>query len=102
VPSLLRNVRLRGDTGSIVYGYHEAASLRAWTIVHHEPDATHAGSWQIVATFARVDKFCLRQRPLLFTAKRDGLKGLWCWPLDTRSIQIGETRLIATLGPPER
>jgi len=99
---MLQNVRLRGTTGSITYGYQEAATLRAWTIVHHAPDAKHAGSWQLLATFDRVNKFRLRQRPLLFSAKREGLTGLWCWPLDTTSIQIGDTTLLATLGPPER
>jgi|SRR5580765_1148769 len=99
---MLQNVRLRGDVGSITYGYHEAAVLRSWTIIRREPDHYHDGSWLLSATFTRVNKFMLRQRPLLFSAKRDGLKGLWCWPLDSASIQIGDTRMIATLGPPER
>jgi len=99
---MLQNLRLRGTTGTITYGYRDAAVLRDWTIVRHEPDAHHAGSWRLRATFARVDKFALRQRPLLFSAKREGLKGLWCWPLDSASIQVGESTLIATLGPPER
>jgi hypothetical protein len=99
---MLQNVRLRGNTGSITYGYQEAATLRSWTIVRHEPDAKHDGSWQLLAVFDQVNKFRLRQRPLLFTAKRDGLKGLWCWPLATASIQIGDTKLYAMLEPPER
>jgi hypothetical protein len=99
---MLTNVRLRGTTGTITYGYQEAAVLRNWTIVRHEPDAKHSGSWQLLAVFERVNKFSLRQRPLLFSAKREGLTGLWCWPLDTASIQVGDKSLIATLGPPER
>jgi hypothetical protein len=100
---MLNNLRLRGTTGAITYGYHDAAILRDWTIVRKcAPDGTQRGPWQLRATFARVDKFILRQRPLLFSGKREGLRGLWCWPLDTPSIQIGDSTLIATLGPPEQ
>jgi hypothetical protein len=99
---MLQNIRLRGTTGTITYGYQEAALLRSWSIIRHQPDGKHDGSWKLLATFERVNKFCLRQRPLLFSAKREGLTGLWCWPLDTASIQVGDTTMIATLGPPER
>lgn len=95
-------LRLRGTTGAVLWGYREAASLKSWHIVHHAPDRTHDARWTLTAVFARVDKFQLRQRPLLFSAAKEGMKGYWCWPLDTASIQIGDTHMTATLGPPEQ
>jgi hypothetical protein len=92
---------LRGASGSILWGYRTAAELRSWTIRHHRPDVKHDARWTLHATFARANRFELRQRPLLFTAPRPGLPQA-CWPLHTASIQIGETQLSATLGPPEQ
>jgi hypothetical protein len=94
-------VTLRGVTGSILWGYRVAAELRSWTIYHHRPDVHHDARWTLRATFARVNRFDLRQRPLVFTAPRPGLP-MTCWPLHTASVQVGETQLQATLGPPER
>lgn len=99
---MFNRVRLRGDTGAILWGYREAAALKAWTIFYHRPDLRHDGRWTLTATFARVDKGHIRRRPLLFTAARAGLKGLWCWSLKPDSIQIGETQMQAILGPPEQ
>jgi hypothetical protein len=95
-------IRLRGTTGAILWGYRTAAQLQAWSIVYHKPDLTHDNRWTLTATFQRVDRFQLRQRPLLFSAAREGLKGYWCWPLETESIQIGDVQMTATLGPPEQ
>lgn len=92
---------LYGGTGSILWGYRTAAAVRSWRIAKHSGrDGKHDGKWRLMATLARADKFQLRQRPLMFTAPRD--RGYWCWPLLTDSIQIGDTTLIATLGPPEQ
>lgn len=99
---MFERLRLRGTTGAILWGYREAAQLRGWTIVYHKPDLTHDNRWTLVATFQRIDKFSLRQRPLLFSAAREGLQGYWCWPLDPASIQIGDAQMTATLGPPEQ
>jgi hypothetical protein len=93
-------VRLRGDAASIVYGYHDAATLGAWSIAWHQPDAKHDGAWRLSAVIVTRDPFCLRQRPLVFSAKREGRMGLWLWPLVEASIQIGDRQMIATLGPP--
>jgi hypothetical protein len=90
---------LRGTAGSILRGYLPAARVRAWRIYHHRPDLKHDARWTLTATIEAVDKFQLRQRPLMFTAARLG--GFWSWPLNAASIQIGETTLTATLGPPE-
>ena len=99
---MFERLYLRGTAGAILFGYKDAAVLRGWTVYHHRPDAKHDDRWTLVATFARVDKYLLRQRPLVFSAKRDGLQGLWCFPLHDSSVQIGDTQLTATLGPPER
>lgn len=98
---MFESITLRGAAGAILWGYREAATLQAWTIAHHRPDKTHDARWTLRATFARVDKFQLRQRPLVFTAPRPGLPRS-CWPLHTASIQMSDTQLIATLGPPEQ
>lgn len=98
---MFNSITLRGAAGAILWGYRTAAVLQAWTIYHHRPDGDHDARWTLTATFARVNRFELRQRPLLFSAPRPGLP-MSCWPLHTASIQIGETRLVATLGPPEQ
>jgi len=92
------SVTLRGLKGSILWGYNTAASVKSWTIQHHRPDGKHDGRWTLKANLERVEKFQIRQSPLLFTAPRD--KGQWCWPL--KDIQVGATTLVATLGPPEQ
>jgi len=97
---VFQSVTLRGTQGAIVWGYSNAAIVSAWTITHHAPDRTHDARWTLTARLSRIDKFQIRQRPLLFTAPRD--KGRWCWPLNPESIQVGETQLLATLGPPEQ
>ena len=97
---MLNSVALRGGVGSVLWGYHAAADVVSWRITHHRPDPKHAGHWTLVATLRRADKFQLRQRPLMFTAPRQG--GFWCWPLLTDTIQIGDTKMTARLGPPEQ
>lgn len=97
---MFNSVTINGPRGAILWGYQDAAVVGAWRIYYHRPDPTHDGRWRLAARLTRVDKTLIRGRPLLFTAPRD--KGRWCWPLDRDSIQIGDTTLIATLGPPEQ
>jgi len=85
-------LRLHGTAASLLWGYRTAVTLRAWSIKKDE------GRWTLLATVERVDAFQARQRPLLFAAPRAG--GYWCWPVE--SLQLGDRRLIATLGPPEQ
>lgn len=92
---------LHGVAGEILYGYHTAAAVRGWRITKHRPDNRHDGKWRLTATIVQLDKFQLRQRPLLFTARRSD-RGQWCWPLLDASVQIGTTTLVAILGPPEQ
>jgi hypothetical protein len=98
---VFEHIRIHGTDGRILYGNEEAAILREWSIV--PPDTrTPNARWTLTATFARVHRFRLRQGPLLFAAPRDGgLKGFWCWPITRDTIQVGETQMMATLGPPE-
>ncbi len=85
-------LRIRGTSAEILRGYQVAAVLRTWSIEKVE------GQWTLSATLARVDKFHIRQTHprLMFSAKRQG--GFWAW--DVFDLQLGETRLLAKLGPP--
>jgi hypothetical protein len=106
---MFKSITLRGTTGSIVWAYRPAAALTAWSITCGErvlvdgPHGTRtlkkiAAGYTLRATLgAHVDRFQLRQRPLLFTAPRTG--GFWCWPVQT--LTIGERTILASLGPPE-
>jgi len=98
---VFERIRIRGTDGRILWGFEEAAVLRQWSIVPPTKRTPNA-RWMLTATFERVHRFRIRQGPLLFAAPRDGgLKGWWVWPLTRESIQVGETRMTATLGPPE-
>jgi len=106
----LRGTTLRGRTASIAWNYRPAATLTTWTIHRAremvdapggrartlKPSAT---GWVLTATLGpTVDRFFLRQRPLIFTAPRTG--GYWCWPV--RELTVGERTIRAALGPPEQ
>ena len=86
---------ITGGAGSVLWGYRVAVELSRWRIRRVKADG---GAWILSATITRIDKFQARQAPLLFTAPRPG--GFWAWPVD--AIEIGETSLLAYLGPPER
>lgn len=97
---MFESVTIHGAAGAIVWGYQEAALVRGWRIYYHRPDPAHDGKWRLTATITRVDKVMIRRRRLLFTAPRD--RGRWCWPLEPTSVQVGDTTLVAILGPPEQ
>jgi len=97
---VFKAITLRGDSGTLVHGYLDAAVLRGWTIYHHQPDRRHDARWTLRASFRFVDRGLITKRPLLFSAKRQGLAGFWCFPLI--DIQIGADQMQAQLGPPER
>lgn len=99
---MFEQITVRGRAGAIVWGYRTAAELTTWRIYHHKPDGQHDDRWVLTAMLARVDKFQLRQRPLVFTAARGaGLKGLWMWPLLSATIAADDRQLTAQLGPPQ-
>lgn len=89
---MFQSVTLHGPTGSILWGYRAAVSLKDWRIAKEKDKET----WKLTATVEKCDVYQSRQRPLLFTAPREG--GRWCW--DVQEIHIGERELTATLGPP--
>jgi hypothetical protein len=95
VPSSWGNLTLRGDRGALVHGYLTAAGITGWTIYRQGPHR-----WKLIATFGFIDKGLIAKRPLLFSGKREGLKGFWCFPLI--NLQIGDRQMQAQLGPPER
>lgn len=97
---MFKAITLRGDSGAILHGYLTAADVRGWTVYHHQPDRRHDARWTLRAAFRFVDRGLITKRPLLFSAKRQGLPGLWCFPLI--DIQIGDGQMQARLGPPER
>lgn len=86
------DVTLRGQEGTVVWGYHTAAVFTTWT-AHRTPQ----GTWTLDATVRRADAFQLRQRNLKFTAPRKG--GYFCFPV--LAVSLGASTLAASLGPPE-
>jgi hypothetical protein len=87
---------IHGGAGAVLWGSRVAVELTAWRIVR--TPAAEGGQWILTATIGRVDHFQARQTPLLFTAPRAG--GFWAWPI--AALDLGETNLRASLGPPER
>jgi len=94
---VFQSLTLHGGQASLLWGYHTAAVLRKWKIARND-----AGQWMLVAAIERLDAFQLRQRPLLFTAPRQGAHdGWWAWGVEGE-VQVGTHRLVAYLGPPEQ
>lgn len=97
---MFRRLTLTGRSGSIVWGYRSVATLVQWTVRRTREDEKHPWQWELEARLSPgIDQFCLRQRPLLFTAPRH--KGMFCWPVQELTITAEATRLTARLGPPE-
>ena len=102
----LRGTALQGTSGKLSFAYRPVALLTTWTVTHERTlvEGTNTRSlkpstgWMLTGTLGpSVDRFQLRQRPLLFTAPRKG--GFFCWPV--HQLTVGERTLVATLGPPE-
>jgi len=90
------SLRLHGGAASILWGYRPAATLRNWHIAKADD-----GRWMLTATIERIDAFGSRQKGLLFTAPHErGRDGHWAWGVN--SVQLGDRRLVAHLGPPEQ
>ncbi len=88
---------VRGLTGSLHWGYLQAAGLGAYTITKDEH-----GVWRLTATVETQNdvyvQSALAAGRLLMVAPHD--HGAWRWPILT--LQIADASLTATLGPPER
>lgn len=97
-------ITLRGTKGAtLAWGYRTAAQLSTWTVSRTIDDTTKVSTWTLAAGIgAQCDRFQIRhasaRRELMFTAPRRG--GHWIWPVQT--VTVGESRLTATLGPPEQ
>jgi hypothetical protein len=111
---VFEKVVLRGDAPretdavpAILWGYRQAARLRAWTVSKVRDPRTRQTRWRLVGRIERVDAFAIRQRqpPLVFTAPRPR-NGLWLFPVVARNEQdngivIRGDTLEANLGQPE-
>lgn len=94
--TLTTSIRLFGSDAAILYGYHEAAVLRRWTI------AKVGNQWTLTARSTRVEPFMLTScKPLLFTAPHEGARdGFWAWGIE--SLECKADHIVAILGPPEQ
>lgn len=90
---MFERLTIRGGRGALLWGYRTAAAIRSWTI------SKSKGHWTLVASLERADAFQCRQKPLIFSAPRQG--GFWAWPLDGPA-EISGTVLRAKLGHPEQ
>ena len=96
---MFQNVRVHGARGEILWCARPAASLARWTVFREKDEKTNRYTWRLSAMLGeRVDRFQLRQHPLMFTAPRD--RGFWVWPVLT--VTVGQTTISAQLGPPEQ
>lgn len=109
---MIETVRLRGRTGSVLWGYRAVADVATWAIVRavvpaaarrspevkRKPDAR---GWQLIAALGRADAWELEHGfpDLRFAAPRAG--GFWSFPIIGRpTIDRGILRV--ALGPPDR
>jgi hypothetical protein len=107
---VFRNLVLSGGRGAtLVWGYAPAAVLRSWRISRDSQASGGDGSWRLLAVLESVNRYHVRQRPLLFSAPRKG--GAWCFPIeaiDGATIarldaggDLTGAGFSARLGPPE-
>jgi hypothetical protein len=90
--------QIRGLGGAFLWGWREAATFTSWRIRKGEGPL-----WVLSAVLLRRDPVYIGQSPLLFTApKQETRDGFWAWPVIKDSLQIGDRRLVAQLGPPEQ
>jgi len=92
----IQNLKIVGNRGALLWGYHEAAVLGSWAILKGSKPG--APQWVLSARLAWAEPFQLRQRPLLFTAPRHG-GGMWAWGVE--AVELGPDHVTARLGPPE-
>lgn len=119
---MIEQLRLRGAAGSVIWGYRTVAELAGWAIVRDDaeklatvqrPRAQKKGElgpkrkvgkaapgWVLKARVRRHDSFQIRQKPLYFTAPRNG--GFWYFPVLEPPTVDNNGVLRAKLGHPER
>lgn len=83
---------VRGVRGSIRWGYHRAAEVRAWCVSRDKTTK----AWSLTGAVVEANPFLGSRSALVFVVP---LKGghAWQWPIETLAIAGG--RLTATLGP---
>lgn len=81
----------KGHEAGLWWGYHQAASLGAWTVRMDTTGST------LEATVREHEDHRVSQRPLVFEVPRPGTP--WRWTVET--LQINGSALTATLGPLE-
>lgn len=119
---MIEQLRLRGAAGSVIWGYRTVAELGSWAIIRDDsaklaqvrrPSPTKKGQtapkrkagksapgWVLSARVQRHDSFQIRQKPLFFTAPRNG--GFWYFPVLEPPVVDNRGVLRAKLGHPER
>jgi hypothetical protein len=94
---LFRHLTIRGYEAAVLWSYHTAADLGAWSITKQD-DPKGPALWVLSARVLRADGFQLRQRPLLFTAWRmDRVRS--SWQIERLELH-GDGGLVAILGQP--
>jgi len=86
-------VTVTGAAGTLRCGYHVAGTVGAWTVAKAEE-----GHFVLSAQVQDLNAVRFKQRPLVFVVATT--KGEWRWPIT--AVQIADTTLTASLGPPER
>jgi len=80
----MNTIVIRGQAAQVKWGYHEAASLSAWTVT---PDQIGGGT--LTATVIQMDALRVAQQPLTFVVPRPGKP--WRWSVN--SLQVTGTSL---------
>ncbi len=79
---------ITGVAGSLLWGYHQAGVLGAWTITHTD------GVWRLDGAVVSLDPFKASQRPLEFVMTHQ--HGSWRWPI--LSQEVAGAQFHAVLG----
>ena len=103
MPSIFGEMTLRGSRASFVWGYRPAARVASYTVERRREKDEAPWAWTLRATLiGAIDRFALRQRPLLFSADRRG--GFFVWPvtrLHVHEHSASNVVVTAELGPPD-
>lgn len=83
---------VRGVIGSVRWGYHRAADLRAW-VVSRDPVTK---DWRLRAQVVRADPFLGARSALHFVVPLKGGRA-WTWPV--LELRIAGGQCAARLGP---
>jgi hypothetical protein len=88
------SLRLRIAEGRLLYGYQDAASLRACDVAPAD-----GGGFTLAAEVTHANTFRISRRPLVFVVST--ARGVWRFPVVDLSLDASGTRLTARLGSRE-